>query len=730
MKQLLQNNRTGELQLAEVPQPQPGPHDLLIRTRASLVSVGTEKYLLEFAQKSLIGKALARPDLVRQVIAKAKTEGIQEAWRQSMARLDAPTPVGYSSSGVVISLGSQVRNFSLGDRVACSGSGAASHAEFAAVPANLCVSIPDGVDFESAAFSALGGIALEAVRMAKVTLGSRVCVLGLGLLGQLTVQLLRASGCRVVGMDPDGSKTAMASGSGAEATTTSYQQLRMMTPIESGFRGFDAVIIVAATPSNEPLEQAAEICRERGRVVATGLVGLDIPRKPFYDKELELIISRAWGPGLYDSDYSSGGRDYPLPYARWTAQRNLSAFLQQLSNRSVRVHDLISHRFAYEQSLAAYDLILSGRDPYMGVILQYSSSSSPLKETRVAVSSPSANTAMRGKIGVGVAGAGLFANGTLLPELRKFKNVQLRGVSSRKGLSAQRVATKFGFKYCTSDNQDLLSDPEVSLVLILTRHGSHAALIGEALRAGKHVFVEKPLSTTPQQLAKLTVDLQIMNGGRPMLMVGFNRRFAPSTTWLKQKFAEIQEPLAVQCTINAGVVPAGSWVYEPEQGGGRIIGEVCHFIDLVQYLTGSLPRSVYAQGLRAEHYQTSDNLSITLKMSNGGIASITYVSGGDKSHPRERIEVYGGGSVGIIDNFRRATYIHAGRTQTYRQWLGVDRGHRAELASLLTALESGSPAPVSFEEYLYTTLATFAVEESLRQAAPVEVTPDSLLSFL
>lgn len=730
MKQLLQNNRTGELQLAEIPQPQPGPHELLIRTRASLVSVGTEKYLLEFAQKSLIGKALARPDLVRQVIAKAKTEGIQEAWRQSMARLDAPAPVGYSSSGVVVSLGSQVRGFCLGDRVACSGSGTASHAEFSTVPANLCASVPDGVDFESAAFSALGGIALEGIRMAEVTLGSRVCVLGLGLLGQLTVQLLHASGCRVVGMDPDASKVAMALDAGAEAATTSYQQLRMLTPTESGFCGFDAVVIVAATPSNEPLEQAAEICRERGRVVATGLVGLDLPRKPFYDKELELVISRAWGPGVYDSDYSTAGKDYPLPYARWTAQRNLAAFLHQVKSGAVRVHGLISHRFAYEQSIAAYDLILSSRDPYMGVILEYGSSSTPTNETRVAISSSPAKTSPARKIAIGVVGAGLFANGTLLPELRKFKNVQLRGVSSRKGLSAQRVATKFGFEYCTSDNQELLSDPEVSLFLILTRHGSHAALISEALRAGKHVFVEKPLSTTPQQLAKLTVDLQIMNGGRPLLMVGFNRRFAPGTTWLKQKFANVQEPLAVQCTVNAGVVPAGSWVYEPEQGAGRIVGEVCHFVDLVQYLTGSLPSSVYAQGLRAEHYQARDNLSITLKLRNGSIASITYLSGGDRSYPRERIEVYGGGSVGIIDNFRRATYIHDGRKQTYRHWLGVDRGHRAELASLLTAIETGSPAPVSFEEYLYTTLATFAIEESLRQASPVEVTPDSLLSFL
>jgi predicted dehydrogenase len=676
----------------------------------------------------LLDKALARPDLVRQVIAKAKTDGIQEAWRQSMARLDVPTPVGYSSAGTVVAVGSDVQGFSIGDRIACSGTGFSAHSDIAAVPSNLCVRIPGQLNFEAASFAALGGIALEAVRMANISIGSRVCVLGLGLLGQLTIQLLRAAGCRVVGMDPDPTKTIMAAAHGAEAVATSYQQLQLLVPVVGNFAGFDAVIIVAATPSNEPLEQAADICRERGRVVATGLIGLDLPRKPFYDKELEFVVSRAWGPGLYDTCYAEQGIDYPAPYARWTAQRNLEAFLEQLSSGRVEVAHLISHRFDFSDSLQAYNLILSGSESYLGVVLQYPHATD-VRPSRINIHLP--RQAHRSEeVGIGVIGAGLFAKGTLIPALCKLNQVRLCGISSLKGLNAQQIATKFGFEYCTSDTQELLRDPAIDLLAILTRHGSHAGLVSEALRAGKHVFVEKPLATTPQQLSRLVVDLQIMNGGRPVLMVGFNRRFAPCATWLKQRFAHVQGPLTIQCTVNAGPVPQDSWVYDLEDGAGRIVGEVCHFIDLIQYLTASLPASVYAQNLRSIRHQSSDNVLITLKMHNGSLASITYVSTGAKAHPRERVEVYGGGSVGVIDNFRRATYTNATSLDTYRHWFGVDRGHRNELSALVTAIRAGAETPVHFDEYVHTTLATFAIEQSLRDAAPVEINPDSLSMFI
>jgi predicted dehydrogenase/threonine dehydrogenase-like Zn-dependent dehydrogenase len=728
MKQLWQVPRTGRLLMPDVPVLKPSKNQILVRTVASLVSVGTEKYLLEFAQKSLLEKALARPDLVRQVIAKVRAEGIQEAWRQAMARLDVPVPLGYSSAGVVVEVGSAVQNFSVGERVACSGSGFAAHAEFAAVPANLCVRIPDHLDFESATFAAVGGIALEAVRMAHVSLGCNVAVIGLGLLGQLAIQLLHAAGCHVVGMDVDPQKAEMALGHGAEAAVSDYAQLRALAPRGRSSAGFDSVIILAATPSNQPLEEAAEICRERGCVVAAGLVGLDLPRKAFYDKELELVVSRAWGPGVYDSAYKDAGLDYPLPYARWTAQRNLEEFVAQLAKGTVRIGHLISHRFAFSRSLEAYELILSGREPYTGVVLEYPEAKLSSERTSVVWlknENSSPGSSIPGDIRIGVIGVGLFARGTILPLLKRTPGIRLRGAASSMAASARYAAEKFGFEYCTSDYQELLEDPDVHLVFVMTRHGSHARIAGEALRRGKHVFVEKPLALTPQQLQEITKTLEAAadsaRSSIPLFMVGFNRRFSPFATWLKEGFAGVTDPLTILCTVNAGPVAADSWVHSPEEGGGRIIGEICHFVDLIQHFTSCPPRRVYAETLKSSRYERSDNLVITLKMANESIASITYVSSGDKAYSRERIEVFGGGTVGFIEDFKAAALVHQGRTKRIRNWFRVDRGHLAEIQALLSAIREGGRQPVSWAEYVYTTLATFAVEESLKRSGPVEV---------
>ncbi len=724
MRQLLQVQRNGELLLREVPTPKPAENQLLIRTAASLVSVGTEKHLLEFAQKSLLGKALERPDLVLQVLAKARTDGLAEAWRQAMARLDTPAPVGYSSAGVVIDRGSAVENFALRDRVACSGSGFAAHSEIAAVPANLCVKLPESVGFDSAAFAALGGIALEAVRMSHAGLGSQVAVIGLGLLGQLAVQLLRAAGCHVVGMDPEARKAEMALQNGAEAVATSYAELRQLVPRFRGYAGFDSVILLAATASTEPLEEAAEICRERGRVVATGLVGLQVPRKPFYDKELELVVSRAWGPGLYDAAYTSGGRDYPLPYVRWTAQRNVEEFVAQLAKGTVHVEHLISHRYDFERCTEAYELILSGREPYLGILLTY----------LAAEAKPQASLAARRDVprlllpartpqtvGIGLIGAGLFARGTLLPTLQRLPGIRLRGVASSNGLNASYVAEKFGFGYCASDYLDLLLDPEIHLVLVATRNGSHASIVCDALRCGKHVFVEKPLATNRDQLEEILRGYSEAADRVPLLMVGFNRRFSPCGRWLKQQFEAVHEPLAIQCNVNAGQVAPDSWVYDPVDGGGRIIGEVCHFIDLLHYLGGCLTQRAYAESIRADRYHRTDNLAISLSMNNGGVGSILYASGGDKAYPRERVEVFGGGTAGQIDDFRSARFMARGRARRLRHWLGADRGHRGELEALLDAIRRGEPGPVALDDYIRTTLATFALEKSLRTGAPVDL---------
>ena len=729
MRQLFQSYKTGKLTLAEVPMGLPGRGELLVATVASVVSAGTEKSMVELARKSLLGKALARPDLVRQVIAKARAEGIMEAWKQAMGRLDVPVALGYSSAGVVTQVGPGVEGFSVGDRVACAGSGYAGHSETARVPVNLCVKLPEGVDFQAAAFVALGGIALESVRMARVSLGETVLVIGLGLLGQTAVQILRAAGCHVIAMDIDPSKVDMALQRGAEAGASDYQSLATMCRRLTSGLGADAAILMATTPSNEPLEQAAELCRERGRISVVGQVGLEVPRKPFYDKELELVVSRAWGPGLYDPQYADKGVDYPVGYVRWTAGRNMDEFLKLLGGGSVNVDDMITHRFPLDRASEAYELILEGTEPYMGVVLTYPEDAPAgyLKGEQGArvVTTSGATPVATGprpradQVSVGLVGAGLFARGTLLPILKGMKGARLRAVATSTGLSGRHIADKFGFDYCAASSVDLLEDPDIDLVMVLTRNGSHAHLVAQALAAGKHVFVEKPLALDVQQLQGVTSALSASSGQPPILMVGFNRRFSPCALWLKERFAGAGEPLAVHCTVNAGPIPPEHWTYDPQEGGGRIIGEACHFVDLIQFFTDSVPVRVSCEALESGGYKPSDNVAITLKMANGSVASVTYVAGGDKRFPRERVEVFGGGAAGVIDDFKSALFIRGGRTS--RRRTGVDRGHSAEMEALVKAIRDGQGPPVSPQGYVDTTVTTFAAEESLRQVRPVEL---------
>jgi predicted dehydrogenase len=581
VKQVIQNYRTGELQLAEVAAP---PHarrgQVLVQTRASLVSVGTEKAMIDVAKKSLVGKALARPDWVKQVMDKVRTEGLLEAYRQSMARLEAPIPLGYSSAGVVLDVGDGVRAgaspCSVGDGVACAGSGYASHAEVVSVPRNLCVPIPGSVSFEQAAFVALGGIALEAVRMAHVELGHWVAVVGLGLLGQLTVQLLKAAGCHVLGMDPNPERCRLAEEHGTEATATDGHQLSAICRQLTGGLGVDAVIIMAATESNEPIELAAEVCRERGRVVAAGLVGLDVPRKPFYEKELDLVVSRAWGPGMYDPDFEERDVKYPPAYVRWTAQANMAEFLAQVAAGRVRLDRIITHRFPIEQATKAYELILRGKEPCMGVLLTYDSK---VDLTRTVFLQSARGKGEKGKrrkgergegkrVAIGLIGAGQFARGTLLPALRRVKGYTFRGVATASGASGKQVADKYGFVFCTTDAEEVLNDPETDAVLILTRHGSHARLVAQALQAGKHVFVEKPLALNVEQLREVVRAYQAADGRwreadsehqssaiSHQRMVGFNRRFAPTTVRVRELLAGSPGPFVVYVRANAGYAP-------------------------------------------------------------------------------------------------------------------------------------------------------------------------------
>jgi polar amino acid transport system substrate-binding protein len=724
----LQRYKTGELIFTDLPVPTLLPQRLLVHTAASLVSVGTEKYMLELAKKSLVGKALARPDLVRRVLDKAQRDGILEAWQLAMRRLDMPIALGYSSAGVVIDVGPGVDGFSVGDRVACTGSGYAGHTEVASVPANLCAQIPEGLDFGSAAFVALGGIALEAVRMARISLGETVVVIGLGLLGQIAVQLLDAAGCHVIGMDIDPEKCKMALQHGAEAAAADYGQLAALCLERTAGHGADAVVILAATSSNEPLEQAAELCRERGRVVAAGLVGLEIPRKPFYDKELELVVSRAWGPGLYDPNYAEKSVDYPLAYARWTAQRNMAEFLAQLAKGAVRVNHLTTHTFPFDQALEAYELILEEREPYIGVVLTYPETPDLSTKVDLGLAPGSARESKpvdhKSEIAVGFIGAGQYTRGTLLPALKKVEGIRYVGVTTASGRSGRDVGDKAGFVYCATDHVQLLEDTKIDAIFVLTRHGSHARFVSEALRAGKAVFVEKPLALDREELAEVVRALQETDG---FLMVGFNRRFAPTTEFVRVRLQSGTGPLVVHVRCNAGFIPPDSWVHDPVEGGGRIIGEVCHFVDLVQALTGELPTEVHVAAAGGAYAELHDNLAVSLTLDGGSVASIVYAAGGDKSFPREYVEVFGRGAAATIENFKAASFTQSGKTAKKRSWLSVDRGHVGELDTFIGYLRAGKSQPVSLREYVATSLTTFAMEESITSGQPVMVDTDSFL---
>ena len=760
MKQLIQSYKTGEIRLVDVPVPSVKRGHILVKTMASLVSIGTEKHMLEIAKKSLLGKAIARPDLVRQVINKAKTEGVMEAYRQAMGRLDMPILLGYSSSGIVIDVGEGVLEFSVGDCVACTGSGYAGHTEVAVVPENLCVKIPkktvtsysllvnseDGktekritnnestnnyVSFEEAAFVALGGIALEAVRLANVSLGEYVAVIGMGLIGQIVVQILDSTGCHVMGFDVQKNRIDMALKSGAEAGSFDKDEFMSLVREVTKGNGADAVIIFAATKSNQPLDLASEISRERARIVAGGLIGLNVPRKEFYEKELELVVSRAWGPGVYDNEFLNKNFKYPYAYVRWDAKRNIEEFLNLLAKGKVRVDHLISHRFSIEDAIEAYEIITGKKkEEFLGIVLEYPDKSDSLsvnsyklyeKKISLKTNQRITNNIERPTVSVGVVGAGLFAQGTLLPILKDIKDLRFRGISTPTGIKARHTAEKYGFDYITSDYREILCDEEIDLVFILTPHGSHARFVCEAIKAGKHVFVEKPLCINKNELKEIisTYNSQPTTNNC-LLMVDFNRRFSPYTRWLKEKFSNVREPIAIHCTVNAGYVPKDSWVHDSSEGGGRIIGEVCHFVDLIQYITSAIPERVYAECIFSDKYKPSDNVVITMRMSNGAISSISYLSSGDKAYLRERIEVFGGGRVGVIENFKYAYFIRGGKKK--KKWgITVDRGHKEGVEMLLKTIRNGGKFFVDFSDYVYTTLTTFAIEESIRKGKPVEI---------
>lgn len=712
MKQLLQNLKSGKTSVEEVPVPTPQPGQALVRVAASLVSAGTERMLVEFAEKSLVGKARSRPDLARQMLDKAKREGILPTVQAAFNRLDQPLPLGYSSAGTIVALGKHTPGLKVGQRVACAGLNYAVHAEYNVVPRNLITPLPETLDFESAAFTTLGAIAMHGFRLAEPQVGETVAVIGMGLLGLLAAQIAAAAGCRVFGIDLDPARLKLAASLGLKAVSRS--QAVASAQAFTANRGFDVILICADTRSNDPVELAGVIARDRARVVATGAVGLTLPRKVYYEKEISFINSRSYGPGRYDPSYEEQGVDYPIGYVRWTEGRNFEAVLELMANGKLQVKPLITHRFPIEQAVQAYEVITGKKkEPFLGVLLTYDQKREE-KRKRIEF----ANTLHKplSAIKLGVLGAGLFANAVLLPAIQKAADVQLTGIASAGGLHAAHAAKKFGFQYATSSEDEIINDPNINTVAILTRHDSHADLVVKALKAGKHVFVEKPLAITPEQLAKIVKQLKT---GNYQLLAGFNRRFAPLAQKLSEFYAGRTEPLYIHYRVNAGYIPLTHWTQDPEIGGGRIIGETCHFVDFITFLAGKPPVSVTAHALPDGGKYREDNVSMTFTFPDGSIGVIDYLANGDKSFPKERIEVFCEGSVAVLDDFVSLQTVRDGRKSQTKG--AQDKGHVHEWKAFIKSLREGGAPPIPYDHLFGVTKATFAAVESLRSQSPVLV---------
>jgi len=717
MKQVLQ--RRGNVSVEQLPVPALPRGFVLVRTMASLLSAGTERAASHAAGKTLVQKGLERPELVRQVLERVAADGLSSAIEAVRSRLDEPSALGYSASGTVIRAGEDASAFNPGDLVACAGAGYANHAEVLCVPRNLCVAVPDGVTAEDASFGTVGAIALHGARLARLEVGSTVAVIGLGLLGQIAAQIASASGCRVLGVDLLPDRVHRARRMGADLATIPEHALETAMSITAGV-GVDAVLITADTSSNDPIELAGALGRDRAAVVVVGAVGLRVPRPAYYNKELKLLMSRSYGPGRYDPQYELEGHDYPIGFVRWTENRNLGAFLDLIALGRVRVAPLITHRFPLTSAGDAYEVI-NGRTnaPFLGVVLTYPDAldlTQAIQRTPAATSSASAVKGERPR--VGVLGTGNFAKSVLLPAL-KAAGVRMAGIVGRQGLNAKVCAERFGFDYFGTDESKIFTDPNVDVVVIATRHDRHAPQVLAAAEAGKDVFVEKPLCLTPQELEN--IHRVFVRPGAPRLMVGFNRRFAPLAAQLKEFFRDGKTPLMVNYRVNAGAVPADHWTRDAKQGGGRIVGEACHFVDFIGWLVDAVPVTVTARSLGGDAGVADESMVMVITYANGSVATITYVTTGDSAQGKERIEVHGGGRSAVLDDFRGLELCRNKRCHTVRHRFAQDKGHRAECLAFVQAIKRGEPSPIPLSQIVATTRITFLALESARSGATMAV---------
>jgi predicted dehydrogenase/threonine dehydrogenase-like Zn-dependent dehydrogenase len=715
MKSILQNYRTGQLLVVESPTPQIRAGYALVRNAYSLISAGTEKTKVDTAQKSLLGKALSRPDMVKKVIAKAKTEGLWKTWQVVSDKLDVPTPLGYSSAGQIVEVNGDVDGLTPGDWVACAGN-TANHAEIISVPKNLLAKIPDGVPSDFAAFATLGAIAMQGVRQAEVRLGEKVVVIGLGLIGLLTVQILRAAGCRIIGVDMDPAKLTLGRELGCDdALLPDNEALHQNVLLFTEGYGVDATIITAGTSSNQPIEFAGEITREKGKVVVVGAAKMDIPREPYYMKEIDIRISRSYGPGRYDRNYEDNGYDYPIGYVRFTEKRNMASFLELIQSKSIDLSKIITHRYSINEAPLAYEIISGKRkEPYLGILLEYGRPIEAIPRHLEIKPQPLNGN----KIKIGFIGAGSYASKFLLPVLCKKPQLHPAAVCTASGVTAENIARKFGFSAAESDPDAVIKKSDA--IVIATRHSDHAELVLSAVNQGKPVFVEKPLAITEEQLGKIAACLEKSPSNAP-IMVGFNRRFAPATGLLKDHFEAVNGPKQILIRINAGSIPADNWIHDPMIGGGRLIGEGCHFVDLARFIAASPIAKVHAFAIPDPRKEAAlwDNLSITLTFDDLSLATIVYTSSGDSALAKESIQVFGGGRAAIINDFRMIEMWAKGKSNSKR-WSQQDKGQAVEIDAWVESLRTGK-IPIPFEEIMNVHRACFAAIRSIQNGMVTEI---------
>ncbi|MCQ6960948.1 bi-domain-containing oxidoreductase [Mucilaginibacter aquariorum] len=703
MKQIIQSFKSGETILEEIPVPQVSRGSVLIKTSRSLVSLGTERMLVEFGKANLVQKARQQPDKVKQVLDKIKTDGLAPTLEAVFNKLGQPLPLGYCNVGKVIAVGEGVTEFSVGDRVASNG----AHAEYVNIPKNLVASIPDNVTDEEAAFTVIGAIGLQGIRLCEPTFGETIVVIGLGLIGLLTAELLVANGCRVIGVDFDTAKTEIARKKGVLVVNPAAGDdvIKSVIDITNGI-GADGVIITASAKTNDIISQAAQMSRKRGRVILVGVIGLNLSRAEFYEKELSFQVSCSYGPGRYDELYEHGGIDYPIGFVRWTEKRNFETILQSISTGKLDVKSLITERVALESYKEIYDNISNKGS--IASILEYPEESNA--SNTVVLHQGNFNA---GGAGIGIIGAGNFTSMTMLPAL-KTANASIVSIASASGLSGTIMAKKYNIAKSTTDYNEILRDPAVNLVMITTRHNQHARMVTAALKAGKHVFVEKPLALTGEELEGIVAAYD----GTKTLTVGFNRRFSPHIQKIKKLVGN--SPMNVIATMNAGSLPANLWVHDMKVGGGRIIGEACHFIDLITFLTGSKVKAVVMNAMGTNPQDNTDNASILLKYENGSTGVINYFANGSKSYSKERVEVYSQERIAIMDNFRVTEGF--GFKGFSKLKTGLDKGHKDQFKLLIDRVKSGGDSLIPFDEILNTTRASFGAIESLKTGAWVSIT--------